>query len=272
MRKAVVAVVAIIVLGLVLIFGFGEKHKKPASTAPEAAEPKLPKETWTFAGPFGTYDRGAAQRGYQVYEEVCSRCHSLNQLHYRDLGPNGPGGGLGYSEDEVKAIAAQKQVGDGPNDQGEMFQRPGRPYDKFVAPFANEQLARATLNGALPPDLSLIIKAREGGANYVVALLTGYKDPPPAGVKLTDNMAYNEYFAGHQIGMPPPLAGDDAKYGDGTKPTLRQEAVDVATFLAWAAEPTMEERKRTGAKVIIFLLAMTLVLYATKRKVWGDVH
>jgi ubiquinol-cytochrome c reductase cytochrome c1 subunit len=265
MRKAVVALVAIIVLGLVLIFGFGEKHK-PASAAPEASEPKLPKQAWSFAGPFGTYDRAAAQRGYQVYEEICSRCHSMNQLYYRDLV------GLGYNEDEVKAIAAQKQVTDGPNDQGEMFQRAGRPYDKFVAPFANEQLARATLNGALPPDLSLIVKAREGGADYIAALLTGYKDPPPAGVKLSDNMMYDDYFPGHQIGMPPPLAGDDVKYGDGTKPTMRQEAADVATFLAWAAEPTMEERKRTGAKVIIFLLAMTIVLYAAKRQVWASVH
>jgi ubiquinol-cytochrome c reductase cytochrome c1 subunit len=265
MRKAILGLVAIIVLGLVVIFGYGEKHK-PASATPEAPEAKVPKQSWSFAGPFGTYDRAAAQRGYQVYEEICSRCHSLNLLHYRDLG------GLGYDEDEVKAIAAQKQVTDGPNDQGEMFQRPGRPYDKFVAPFANEQLARATLNGALPPDLSLIIKAREGGADYLVALLIGYKETPPAGVTLSDNMMYNEYFPGHQIGMPPPLAGDDVKYGDGTKPTVRQEAADVATFLTWAAEPTMEERKRTGAKVIIFLLVMTIVLYAAKRQVWAKVH
>jgi ubiquinol-cytochrome c reductase cytochrome c1 subunit len=263
MRKALLALVALIVVGLVVVFGFGQKH---VPAAPEAPEPKLPKQNWSFAGPFGTYDRGAAQRGFQIYAEVCSRCHSLNQLHYRDLG------GLGYTEDEVKAIAAQAQVTDGPNDQGEMFQRPGRPYDKFVAPFANEQLARATLNGALPPDLSLIIKAREGGADYLVALLTGYKDPPPAGVKLGDNMMYDEYFSGHQISMPPPLAGDDVKYGDGTKPTMLQEAADVATFLAWAAEPTMEERKRTGVKVIFFLLAMTGVLYAAKRQIWAKVH
>jgi ubiquinol-cytochrome c reductase cytochrome c1 subunit len=163
-------------------------------------------------------------------------------------------------------------VTDGPNDQGEMFQRPGRPYDKFVAPFANEQLARATFNGALPPDLSLIVKAREGGADYIIALLTGYKDPPPAGIKLSDNMTYNDYFPGHQIGMPPPLAGDDVKYADGTKPTMRQEAADVATFLTWTSEPTMEERKRTGVKVIIFLLVMTIVLYAAKRQVWASVH
>jgi ubiquinol-cytochrome c reductase cytochrome c1 subunit len=242
MRKIVLALVAIIVLGLVVIFGFGEKHQAPTTlagggVAPEALESKLPKQSWSFAGPFGTYDRAGAQRGFQVYDEVCSKCHSMDQLHYRDLT------GLGYNEDEVKAIAGQKQVGDGPNDQGEMFQRPGRPYDKFVAPFANEQLARATLNGALPPDLSLIVKAREGGADYVEALLNGYKDPPPAGVKLSDNMQYNEYFPGHQIGMPPPLAGDDVTYADGTKATVAQEAHDVVTFLTWAAEPTTEARK-----------------------------
>jgi ubiquinol-cytochrome c reductase cytochrome c1 subunit len=268
MRKALFALVALVVVFLIVVFGWGHKRPAPgaAGAVHETAEPKLPKQVWSFDGPFGTYDRAAAQRGYQVYDEVCSRCHAMNQLHYRDLV------GLGYNEEEVKAIAAQKQVGDGPNDQGEMFQRPGRPYDKFVAPFANDNLARVALNGALPPDLSLIIKAREGGADYLVALLLGYKDKPPAGVTLSDNMMYNDYFPGHQLGMPPPLSGDDVKYGDGTKPTLRQEAIDVATFLTWAAEPTMEERKRTGAKVIIFLLAMTGVLYAAKRQVWAKVH
>jgi ubiquinol-cytochrome c reductase cytochrome c1 subunit len=233
------------------------------AVAQEVAEP--PKQSWSFDGPFGTYDRAAAQRGFQVYEEVCSHCHSMNLLHYRDLA------GIGYSEDEIKAIAASKQVADGPNDQGEMYQRPGRPADTFVPPFPNVQAARAALNGALPPDLSLIVKAREGGADYVDALLQGFK-PPPEGVKLAPNMQYDEYFPGHQIAMPPPLAGNDTQYADGTKPTLPQEAHDVATFLTWAAEPKMEERKFTGAKVLIFLLVMTGVLYAAKRQIWAEIH
>jgi ubiquinol-cytochrome c reductase cytochrome c1 subunit len=230
--------------------------------AQEEAPPKL---SWSFDGPFGTFDRAAAQRGFQVYEEVCSHCHSMNLLHYRDLA------GIGYSEDEIKAIAASKQVTDGPNDQGEMYQRPGRPADTFVPPFPNAQAARAALNGALPPDLSLIVKAREGGADYIDAILQGFK-PAPAGLKMGPNMQYNEYFPGHQIAMPQPLAGDDVKYSDGTKATLPQEAHDVTTFLAWAAEPTMEERKFTGAKVLIFLLVMTGILYAAKRQIWAEVH
>ena len=251
------------------VIGFAALLLAPAAQAQE--EPVLPKQSWSFDGPFGTFDRAATQRGFQVYNEVCSRCHSMNLLHYGDLGPAGQGGGIGYTEDEVKAFAAQKQVTDGPNDQGEMFQRPGRASDKFVAPFPNEQAARAALNGALPPDLSLIVKARAGGADYVSALLDGYKDPPPS-VKIADNMLYNEYFPCHQIGMPPPLAGDDVTYADGTKATPAQEARDVATFLAWAAEPTMEERKRTGAKVLIFLLVLTLALYGTKRRIWAELH
>lgn len=238
-----------------------------ALAAPAGAQdqPPVPRQSWSFDGPFGTYDRAAAQRGFEVYDVVCSHCHSMKLLHYRDLA------GIGYNEDEIKAIAASKQVTDGPNDQGEMFQRPGRPFDVFVAPFANEQAARAALNGALPPDLSLIVKAREGGADYIDALLQGYKNPPP-GMKMAENMQYNEYFLGHQIAMPPPLAGNDVQYADGTKPTLTQEAHDVATFLAWASEPTMEERKYTGAKVLIFLVVMAGVLYGAKRQIWADVH
>jgi ubiquinol-cytochrome c reductase cytochrome c1 subunit len=243
-----------------------------AAAAARAQEEAPPKLKWSFDGPFGTFDRAAAQRGFQIYEEVCSRCHSLNLLHYGDLGPSGPGGGIGYTEDQVKAFASTKQVTDGPNDAGEMFQRPGRPSDKFVAPFPNEKAARAALNGALPPDQSLIVKARPRGPDYVHGLLTGYKDPPPAGVKISEGRYYNEYFPGHQIAMPPPLAGNDVTYADGTKATLDQEAQDVVTFLAWAAEPTMEERKYTGTKVLIFLVFMTGLLFGAKRKIWADVH
>ncbi len=153
-----------------------------------------------------------------------------------------------------------------------MFQRPGRASDKFVAPFANEQAARAALNGALPPDLSLIVKALEGGPSQVFGILTGYRDPPPPGFKLGDGMYYDLYFPGHQIAMPQPLAGSDVTYADGAKPTLEQEAQDVVTFLAWAAEPTMEERKYTGTKVLIFLVFMTGLLFGAKRKIWADVH
>jgi ubiquinol-cytochrome c reductase cytochrome c1 subunit len=239
--------------------------------AQEDDTPPLPHPGWSFNGPFGTYDRGALQRGFEVYTNVCSNCHSLNLVTYNDLGPNGPGGGLGYNEDQVKAIAAAKEVTDGPNDQGEMFQRPGRPADHFVPPFPNDQANRAAHNGALPPDLSLILKAREGGADYVYGILTGFKDPPK-GETMPENSYYDVYFPGHHIAMPPPLSDDIVTYSDGTKATVAQEAHDVVTFLAWAGEPTMEERKRTGAKVLIFLVVLTGILYAAKRKIWAEVH
>jgi ubiquinol-cytochrome c reductase cytochrome c1 subunit len=256
MRKHIVVLAGVALLALA-----------PSLASSQESEPPLMKQVWSFDGPFGTIDRAAAQRGLEVYEEVCSKCHSMNLLHYGDLTA------LGYTEEQVKAIASQHQVTDGPNDQGEMFQRPGRPADKFVAPFPNEKAARAALNGALPPDLSLIIKAREGGPDYAYSILNGYKNPP-AGVKMADGMQYNEFFTtgNHQIAMPPPLAGDDVKFADGAKSTLPDEARDVVTFLTWAAEPTQEDRKRTGAKVIIFLLVMTGFLYAAKRKIWADVH
>jgi cytochrome c1 len=249
-----------------------------ASARAQEEVPEAPHQNWSFAGIFGTFDRGALQRGFQVYNQVCSNCHSMNLLHYRDLGPQGPGGGIGFSEAEVKAIAAQKQVEDGPNDQGEMFRRPGKASDAFVAPFANVEAAKAAL-GAAPPDLSDIVKARgrgleylwgEGGPDYVYAILNGFTKPP-AGFKLAPGKYYDEYFPSHQISMPPPLADGTVTYEDGTKATLPQEAHDVVTFLSWAAEPYMEERKRAGAKVIIFLLVMTGVFYGAKRKVWKNV-
>ena len=233
--------------------------------AQEEAMPPLDHEKWSFDGPFGTFDRGALQRGFEIYSEVCSNCHSMKLLSYRDLTA------LGYNDDEVKAIAAQKEVTDGPNDQGEMFQRPARPSDHFVPPFPNDQANRAAHNGALPPDLSLIVKARDGGSDYVYGILTGYKPPPP-GLKMPDTMQYNMHFPGHQIAMPPPLSDDVVSYADGTKATMPQEAHDVVTFLTWASEPRMEERKKTGVKVVFFLLVMTGVLYAAKRKIWADVH
>ena len=237
----------------------------PALRAQEEATPPLPHQSWSFEGTFGTFDRAALQRGFQVYDQVCSNCHAMSLLSYHDLS------GIGFGENEIKAIAAQKQVTDGPNDQGDMYQRPGRASDHFVAPFPNDQASRAAHNGALPPDLSVIVYAREGGADYVYDLLTGFSDPPP-GVKLRENMNYDKYFPGHQIAMPPPLSDDIVTYSDGTKATVAQEAHDVVTFLAWAADPHTEDRKRTGAKVIIFLLVMTGILYAAKRKIWAEVH
>ena len=236
-----------------------------AGTAGAAEEAALPSEHWSFDGIFGTYDRAELQRGFQVYQEVCSVCHAVQHLSYRDLAE------IGFSEEEVKAIASTAKVTDGPNDAGEMFERQGRPSDPFVRPFANDKAARAGNNGALPPDLSLIIKAREGGPRYAYGLLTGYKDPP-ADMKIGDGMRYNTVFPGHQIAMPPPLADDSVQFADGTKATLPQEAHDVVAFLTWAAEPTMETRKRTGFKVILFLLITTGVLYAVKRKIWADLH
>lgn len=235
------------------------------AAAEEEATPAPPHQEWSFYGVFGTYDRAALQRGYQVYNEVCAACHPVKHLFYRDLAE------IGYTEDQVKGIAAQKQVTDGPNDQGEMFQRPARPSDKMVPPFPNDQAARAANNGALPPDLSLITKAREGGPDYVAAILNGFKQAP-SGFKLNPNMYYNEYFPAHQIAMPPPLNDGQVTYADGTKATVPQMAHDVVTFLAWAAEPNLEQRHRIGFKAILFLIIMAGLFYAAKRKVWAKLH
>ena len=279
MRQALGILLALVVgMALLTLIIASYKHPAPASAGVvEEPQPVPPHQKWSFDGPFGTYDRAAVQRGFQIYSEVCSQCHSMNLMYYRDLGPEGPGGGIGYSEDEVKAIAATpfvngRQVTDGPNDQGQMFQRPGRPYDKFVTPFDHPEEAAAAY-GAVPPDLSVMVKARAGGPDYIYGLLTGYKDEPPKGVKMAaPNLQYNEYFPGHQIAMPPPLDADKVTYADGTKATLDQEARDIVTFLSWASEPVMEERKRTGAKVLIFLAVMVVVFYGAKRRVWADVH
>lgn len=235
------------------------------SVRAEEETPHPPHQQWSFEGVFGTYDRAAAQRGFQVYKEVCAACHPVKHLFYRDLEE------LGYSEDQIKGAAAQAQVTDGPNDQGEMFQRAGRPSDRFAAPFANDQAARAANNGALPPDLSLITKAREGGPDYVYAILTGFKDAPP-GFKLNPNMYYDEYFAGHQIAMPPPLNEGQVTYADGTKATVAQMSHDTVTFLAWAAEPNLEQRHRMGVKVFLFLIVAACLFYAAKRKIWAAIH
>lgn len=256
-----------LVLGAALL-GF---QPAPASAAGGHAAPPLPSEKWSFGGLFGTFDRASAQRGFQVYKEVCSACHSLDHMAYRHLGGAGGAKGLGFKEEDIKAIAAENKVKDGPNDDGDMFDRPGRPSDKFVRPFPNEKAARAANGGALPPDLSLIAKARPGGADYVYGLLMGYEDAPH-GFTVPDGMNYNKYFPGQLIAMVAPISDDSVSYADGTKATKEQIARDVTTFLAWAAEPEMEDRKRMGLKVILFLFVLSAMLYAVKRKIWAAVH
>src|SRR6266849_2466357 len=231
------AALAALALAISTALAASAQTQKEAPVSQEAPSP--PHQQWSFNGVFGTYDRAALQRGFQVYKEVCAACHPVQHLYFRDLTA------IGYSEDQVKGVAAQYQVTDGPNDSGEMFQRPARPSDPIPGPFPNDQAARAANNGALPPDLSLITKAREGGADYVYAIPTGYKDAPAA-VKLNPNMYYDEYFAGHQIAMPPPLNPDQVKYADGTPGTVPQMAHDVVSFLSWAGEPTLDERHRMG--------------------------
>jgi cytochrome c1 len=224
-----------------------------------------PAQTWSFSGLFGTFDRAAAQRGFQVYEESCHACHGLKFIAFRNLQT------LGFTPDQVAAIAQKYEVTAGPNDEGEMFQTPAKPSDRVPSPFANEQAARAANNGAYPPDLSLIVEARLGGADYIYGVLTGYRDPAPDGFVLNPGMYYNEYFAGHQIAMPPPLTDDRVTYADGTQATISQMAHDVTTFLTWAAEPNLEERKQLGIKAILFLIVLTGFLYALKRHIWSDV-
>jgi ubiquinol-cytochrome c reductase cytochrome c1 subunit len=235
----------------------------PARAAGEAIP--LPPVSFSFDGLFGTFDRGEAQRGLLVYKQVCAACHSMRHLSYRNLLE------IGLTDQQVRAIAADVQVQDGPNDLGEMFERPGRPSDRFRRPFPNDQAARAANNGALPPDLSVIVKARVGGAAYIHALLTGYADPPE-GFALGDGMNYNKYFPGHQIAMPNVLNPGQVEYADGTEATVEQMARDVSTFLAWAAEPELEQRRRMGIRIILFLVVLGGLTYAVKRKVWADVH
>jgi cytochrome c1 len=245
--------------------------------------PAPPRQKWSFSGPFGHFDRGQLQRGFKVYKEVCAVCHGLKYVAFRNLAD------LGYSEGQVKAIAAEYKIQDGPNDQGEMFEREGRPADYFPTPWPNENAARARYNG-VPPDMSVLAKARgyergfpwfifdiftqfqEHGVDYIHALLVGYKDKPPAGVTLPQGSFYNEYFPGHAIAMPPPLSDKRIDYTDGTPTTVDQFAKDVSAFMMWAAEPHMEARKRIGFQVMIFLLVLAGLLYFTKQKVWADAH
>ncbi|HXV23318.1 MAG TPA: cytochrome c1 [Alphaproteobacteria bacterium] len=229
------------------------------------SEVELPERRWSFAGMFGTFERDGLRRGYEVYRNVCAGCHGLSLIRYRELAA------LGYSAEEIKALAAEQTYTDGPNDQGEMFERPGLPADPFKSPFPNEPAARVANNGALPPDLSLIVEARKNGANHLYAVLIGYEDPP-ADFALKEGQYYNKYFPGHVIAMPPPLAEGAVTYADGTEATVPQMAADVTSFLAWTAEPNLEARKRMGVKTVLFLIVLTGLLYAVKRKIWLGVR
>lgn len=218
---------------------------------------------WPFEGIFGTFDRQAAQRGAQVYFEVCSACHSNHNLYYRNLKD------IGFSEAEIKQLAQKYTVKDGPNAGGEMFDRPALPSDRFVSPYPNEEAARAANNGAYPVDLSLIIKARHDAPNYVFSLLSGYQEAP-ADIKLMPGLYYNPYFEDGQIAMPPPLTQGQVTFSDDTPATVEQMAKDVVVFLQWAAEPEMEHRKSMGLKVMIFLLVFTVFFYMAKKKIWKN--
>jgi ubiquinol-cytochrome c reductase cytochrome c1 subunit len=234
------------------------------------------KVEFDFEGPFGTYDRGALQRGYQVYKEVCAACHSAQHLAFHNLDEKG---GPEFSEAQARALATATKVPAEPNDKGETTDDKGAPLmrsatlaDRFPSPYPNENAARANNSGALPPDLSMIVKAREGGAQYVYSILTGFEAHPPAGFKVTDGKYFNPYFEGWNISMPPPLKANTVTYSDGTKATVEQQAHDVVTFLAWASEPKMEERKRFGFGVMIFLLVLAGLLFASYRRIWKDAH
>ncbi len=228
---------------------------------------KLIEVDWSFKGITGKFDRASLQRGYQVYTEVCSSCHSMNLLSYRNLGePGGPE----FSLEQVKAIAANFEVEDGPNDNGEMFTRPGRPSDKFVSPYPNIQAATVANGGAYPPDMSVLVKARKGGSNYIYSVLMGYEDAPD-GFEIEDGVYYNKYMDGKKIKMSNPLSEGIVSYSDGTKSTEAQMAKDVTTFLTWAAEPHLETRHRMGVKVILFLIIFTVLIYLSMKKLWSRI-
>jgi cytochrome c1 len=263
--------------------GFAVALAAPAC-AQLAEQVPPPRLSWSFAGPFGHYDQAQLQRGFKIYREVCSTCHSMNLLSFRNLAePGGPG----YSEAQVAQIASEYKIKD-LNDKGEPIERPGRPADHFPPPFPNELAAKASF-GVAPPDMSTLAKARtyqrgfpwfvfdmftqyqEQGPDYIAALLKGYKNPPK-GFDLPSGGNYNEYFPGHNIAMPPPLSAGAVKYTDGSPETMDQYSKDVAAFLMWAAEPSLDARKRIGFQVMVFLIILSGLLYFTKKKVWSAVH
>ena len=226
------------------------------------------KADWTFKGLFGKFDRGELQRGYQVYTEVCSSCHSMKYLSYRNLAEKG---GPEFTELETKAIAASFEVIDGPNADGEMFTRPGKLSDKFVMPYENIEAAKAANGGAYPPDMSVLIKARGGGADYIYSLLQGYDDPP-LDITLDDGVYYNKYMYGNKIKMASPLSDGIVEYSDGTEASVKQMSKDVTTFLMWAAEPHLEARHQMGFKALVYLIILTILVYFSMKKIWSRVE
>ena len=236
------------------------------STSSEEVKSEFIKTKWSFEGIFGTFDRASLQRGYQVYQEVCSGCHSVQHLSYRNLSEKG---GPEFSTEEAKAIAAQFEVEDGPNSDGEMFMRPGRLSDKFVKPYPNVEASTAANGGAYPPDMSVLAKARAGGADYIYSLLLGYEEAP-TGFELDDGVYYNKYMPGNKIKMSAPLSDGLVEYSDSTQATTAQMAKDVTTFLMWAAEPHLEAQHRMGFKAIIYLIILFTLVYMSKQKVWSQ--
>ncbi len=226
------------------------------------------KTDWSFKGLFGKFDRGALQRGYQVYTEVCASCHSMKYVSYRNLAEKG---GPEFTEAQAKAIAASFEVTDGPNSDGEMFTRPGKLSDKFVMPYENVKAAQAANGGAYPPDMSVLVKARGGGVNYIYSLLQGYEDPP-IGITLDEGVHYNKYMYGNKIKMANPLSDDLVEYSDGTQATVEQMSKDVTTFLMWTAEPHLETRHQMGFKAIVYLIILTTLVYFSMKRIWSRVE
>ena len=233
-----------------------------------AEKTSLLKVDWSFKGIFGKFDRGSLQRGYQVYTEVCASCHSMKYLSYRNLAEKG---GPEFSIEQVKAIAASFEVTDGPNSDGEMFERPAKLSDKFVKPYENVKAAQAANGGAYPPDMSVLAKARSGGVDYIYSVLLGYEDPP-SGVTLDDGVYYNKYMYGNNIKMAQPLSDGLIEYTDGTIASEEQMAKDVSTFLMWAAEPHLEARHKMGFKAILYLIILTILVYFSMKKIWSRIE
>ena len=246
---------AILILTLTLKVGAAEKVE-------------LLKTDWSFKGLFGKFDRGSLQRGYQVYTEVCASCHSMKYLSYRNLSEKG---GPEFSIEQAKAIAANFEVTDGPNDDGEMFERSAKLSDKFVMPYANVKEAQAANGGAYPPDMSVLAKARSGGVDYIYSVLLGYEDPP-SGIILDEGVYYNKYMYGNNIKMAQPLSDGQVEYNDGTEATEEQMAKDVSTFLMWAAEPHLEARHQMGFKAILYLIILTILVYFSMKKIWSRIE
>ena len=239
------------------------------SSAHSAGEKiSLLKQDWTFKSFFGKFDRASLQRGYQVYTEVCASCHSMKYLSYRNLAEKG---GPEFSIDQAKAIASNFEVNDGPNSDGEMFTRPAKLSDKFVMPYANIEEAKISNGGAYPPDMSVLVKARAGGADYIYSVLLGYEDPPE-GLELDDGVYYNKYMYGNKIKMPPQLYEDLVTYADGTAASPEQMAKDVVTFLSWSAEPKLEERHKFGFRAIAYLIILTILVYFSMKKIWSRIE